>query len=136
MICLSFERKTRQTHNYNFCLLKALAQPGKVEKRDRENSIVFSVIARNEIYQNFNFCTRTLIQKLKTNCSSILFSISLVSLSENSMMSLLVEVFKSMTKESNLYVATITFNSSRSSINDSKLSHAVLVKHFFQRLLT
>ena len=75
------------------------------------------------------------IPKLEDLLQLNFFCMILISLTENSLAKLLVEVFKKTTKVSNFYVTTITFARSTTSKRFSKLSDAVLVTRSFQRLV-
>ena len=88
------------------------------------------VIEKREISQIFNvyFCTK--FQTLKTYCSSIFSFMILILLTEDSLVSFLIEVFRNKTKVSNFCVTTITFATSTTSTRYSKLSDAVIVTHF------
>ena len=120
------KKNTRQPYNDNLCLFTT---PGLhlygIDRLETETSKTFTFFLKyceEGITQKFNVFIWTLFQKLKTYCSPISFCTVLISLTENSLLSLLLEVFKSMTKVSNFYVTTITFATSITKVQHQKLS--------------
>ena len=96
-------------------------------------STFLPLTASKETPQNFKLFTWTTFQKLKTCCSSIFSYMILISLTENSLVNLLVEAFKNMTKMSHFYATAITPGVSGTSTRYLKLSGALLVSRFFQK---
>ena len=97
-------------------------------------SVFFSLTAMKQVPRNIKVFTWRTLQKLKTCIISIFFML-LIPLTEISMVNLLVDVIKTITKMSSFYVTTITFATSTTSKPYSKLSDAVPVTRFFQRLV-
>ena len=130
--CFTFERNTTQPYNDKLCLFRALAlHLHGNNKLEDENAKVFNLLVKSK-EGNFKVLNQTIFQKLKTICSSIYFCLTLTSLMENSLVNLLVEVFRNMTKVSSFYDTTITFSTSATSTQNSKLPDAVLDTIFFQ----
>ena len=75
-----------------------------------------SATARTEVLQIFNVSAWLMFLKLKVFRNSWFFCMILISMTENSIVSWLVDVFKIITKVSNFYVTTNTFATSTTSL--------------------
>ena len=96
--CLSSEKNTRQPYIDHFCLFRALALHlhGKDKFEDETAKIVnfFLFHCEEGNPQSFRMFTSTTFQNVKTCCSSIFLYMILLSLTENSLVKLLFEMFK------------------------------------------
>ena len=96
-------------------------------------SIFCSLTSSKDMPQNFKVLKWTTLQKLKACCSSQFSYMMLISMTENSLVNLLVEDFKNLKIASNSCAITIIFATLTASTRYSKFSNAALAKRFFQR---
>ena len=121
--CLTNERNTRKPYNDNLCFFRAFVlHLHDNDNLEEANSIFFLCNSNCEegdplkvqgVHMNE-------IPKVEDLLQLSLFHMINISLTKNSMLNLLVEVFRKMTKVSSFYVTTTTFVTSTTSTQYSK----------------
>ena len=139
VICLTFWRDTEQPHNDQLCWFRELAlhlhATLKLEVEISESLNSFRAHSDKRNPSKLQGVHLTRLTKSKTFWGSIFFLLILISVADNSLVSLLVGEFNNVTKVSTFYITTITFPTSATPTQLSKVFDAILVTQSFQWLV-